>query len=358
MMKIVLTGGGTGGHVYPALAVAEQILDEIDAKIFYYGTEHGPERAIAEQNNYVYRAIPASQVRGKSPKRIITGLWNLWRGTQEAQKNFKKDLPDVVFATGGYVAAPVGRAAKICGIPLIVFQPDIYPGWAIKFLTRYATSIACTSEKSLEYLPTFKTKVTGYPIRKQFFEATKNKGKSNFTLIESLPTLLVFGGSLGSHSINATISKSLHQLLGNMQIIHITGTTDFEKISILRKKLSPIEQSRYHIVGYTNDIANAMAASDLTVTRAGASILGELPASGLPAVIVPGNFSDQLNNANLLVEKSAAAMISENELDNLPNLVNEILSNPERQQYMANNMHNLHMPNATAKIIKMLMEVA
>jgi len=358
MIKIVLTGGGTGGHVYPALAVAEQILDEIDAEIFYYGTEHGPERAIAEQNNYIYRSIPASQVRGKSPIRVITGLWNLWRGTQEAQKNFRKDRPNVVLATGGYVAAPVGRAAKICGIPLIVFQPDIYPGWAIKFLTRYATSIACTSEKSLKYLPAHKAKVTGYPIRKQFLDATANRGKSNFALTENLPTLLVFGGSLGSHSINMTISKALPHLLHNMQIIHITGISDFERIIHLKNKLPPLEQSRYHVVEYTDDIANAMAASSLTITRAGASILGELPASALPAIIVPGSFSDQQNNANLLVEKNAAVMISENELDDLASLVTKILSNPERRQYMANNMQNLHKPNATSEIIKMLLEVS
>ena len=174
MIKIVLTGGGTGGHVYPALAVAEQIMENFDAEIFYYGTKHGPERTIAEQNNFTYRAISASQVRGKSPIRLATGLFNLWRGTKEAQKKFRKDQPNVVFATGGYVAAPIGRAAKICGIPLIVFQPDIYPGWAVKFLTRYATSIACSSDKSLDYLPPLKTKVTGYPIRKQFLEATPN----------------------------------------------------------------------------------------------------------------------------------------------------------------------------------------
>lgn len=357
MIKIVLTGGGTGGHVYPALAVAEQILAKFDAEIFYYGTEYGPERAIAEQNGFTYRTIPASQVRGKSPIRIITGLFNLWRGTRKAQKNLKKDQPNVVFATGGYVAAPVGRAAKNCKIPLIVFQPDIYPGWAIKFLTRYATSIACTSEKSLKYLPVHKAKVTGYPIRKQFLEATETKGKTNFALIDNLPTLLVSGGSLGSHSINEIISKSLSQLLLNMQIIHITGASDFRKISIHKSKLSPIEQHRYHVLEYTNDIANAMAASQLTITRAGASILGELPSLGLPAIVIPGNFSDQLNNANLLGEKNAASIISENELHNLPSLIIEILSNSERQQSMANNMKNLYTPNATDKIIKLLMEV-
>ena len=139
-------------HAYPAIAVAERLRAIEGMELVYYGTEKGPERAVADAARIPYRAVPASQVRGRSPLRLATGLARLWQGTRVAAQWLAEDRPAAVFATGGYAAAPVGRAARQAGIPLVVFLPDVHPGWAVRFLARYATTVACSVEGSLAAL--------------------------------------------------------------------------------------------------------------------------------------------------------------------------------------------------------------
>ncbi len=360
-MKFGLAGGGTGGHAYPAIAVAEVLRAGAPAnntEVVYYGTLNGPERRAATDASIPYRVVPASQVRGRSPIRVSTGLWRLWRGSRIAAQLLREDRPDAVFATGGYAAAPLGRACRSEGVPLVVFLPDAYPGWAVRFLARYATKVACAVEAAVEHLPAEKTVVTGYPVRRQFVEATREEGLKRFGLDPALPTVLVAGGSLGAHTINLSIAESLRTLLDRVQLLHISGRDEEHWLAREREKLPDWLRARYHLIPYTEEMAYAMAASDLAVTRAGASTLGELPMAGLPAILIPGGFSDQHLNADYLADRGAAVTLPHAEVERLGTLIFELLDAHSRREAMATAMRALARPDATERLAGLLREVA
>jgi UDP-N-acetylglucosamine--N-acetylmuramyl-(pentapeptide) pyrophosphoryl-undecaprenol N-acetylglucosamine transferase len=357
-MKFVFAGGGTGGHVYPAVAVAERLREVEGVTLVYYGTERGPEHAVADHEGYEFRAIPAAQVRVRSPWRLARGLFRLWQGTRIAGEWLDRDRPSAVFATGGYAAAPVGRAAKQRKIPLIVFLPDAHPGWAVRFLARYATTVACAVDAAVPRLPKGKTVVTGYPVRRQFLEATRAEGIEKFGLDPNLPTVLVAGGSLGAHSINLIVARSLRQWLDGAQVIHICGRDEEHWLSKERDRLPEWQQRRYHLHAYTEEMAYAMAASDLAVTRAGASTLGELPVMGLPAIVIPGAFSDQQVNADYLARTGAAIHLPADRIEEIETLVGELLEDTPRRTAMAEAMRGLAHPEAAERLAQMVREVA
>ncbi|GMU40017.1 MAG: UDP-N-acetylglucosamine--N-acetylmuramyl-(pentapeptide) pyrophosphoryl-undecaprenol N-acetylglucosamine transferase [Chloroflexota bacterium] len=357
-MKYALAGGGTGGHVYPAVAVAERLREVEGVTLVYYGTERGPEHTVAEREGFEFRAIPASQVRVRSPLRLARGLFRLWQGTRAAGAWLDRDRPAAVFATGGYAAAPVGRAAKQRKIPLIVFLPDAHPGWAVRFLARYATTVACAVDAAVPSLPAGRTVVTGYPVRRQFLEATRAEGVAKFGLDPALPTVLVAGGSLGAHSINLVVARSLPRWLEVAQVIHVSGRDEEHWLAKERERLPEHLRARYHLHAYTEEMAYAMAASDLAVTRAGASTLGELPVMGLPAIVIPGGFSDQQVNANYLARTGAAIHLPSDRLDEIETLVSDLLVDGTRRGTMADAMRALAHPEAAERLAQMVREVA
>lgn len=357
-MKFALAGGGTGGHAYPALTVGRQLREQRDTELVYYGTREGPERDLAEEQEIVYRVIPATQLRGRSPMRIMSGVWNLWRGSRTARRFLNNDRPDAVFATGGYASAPIGRAARQLRIPLVVFLPDVKPGWAVRLLQRYASTIVCSVDGSLPYLPASKTIVTGYPVRNQFLNATRKEGIQRFGLDASLQTLLIAGGSLGSHQINMVIRDEFSRLLTRLQIIHISGRDEFDWLSRERAQLPEWQQKRYSLHPYTNDMALAMAAADLAVTRAGASTLGELPVMGLPAILIPGEFSDQSANAQYLENCGATSTITRASIDSLADEVLALLDDDHRLRSMSFAMRQLDPHDAAARIASLLRRTA
>ena len=357
-MKFALAGGGTGGHAYPALAVAERLRERVDTELVYYGTERGPERALAEEQEIDYRVVPAAQLRGRSPVRIARGFRSLWRGSRTARTWMREDRPDAVFATGGYGAAPIGRAARQQRIPLIVFLPDVKPGWAVRLLQRYASTVACSVDGSLPYLRPSKAIVTGYPVRRQFLEATREEGIRRFGLDAAVQTLLIAGGSLGAHQINLVISKELPRLLPRMQIIHVSGRDEFDWLERERARLPDWQRDRYHLHAYTEEMAYAMAAADLAVMRAGASTLGELPAMGLPAILIPGGFSDQSVNASYLEDRGAAQTRTSASIDDLVDEVVALLDDDERREAMAAAMRALCQDDAAVRIASLLREAA
>ncbi len=212
-MRFALAGGGTGGHAYPSITVGEELRAQGEADLVYYGTERGPEHTLAEDASIRFRGIPASQVRG-GPKRMLTGGLNLLRGKRRRRRVLprgparRRSSPP-----GGYAAAPVGWAAHQQRVPMLLFLPDVYPGWAVRFLDRYATTVACSVAAATKSLPAHKTVVTGYPVRPQFHEATREAGIERFGLDPDWPTLLVTGGSLGARSINQAIARALERIL-------------------------------------------------------------------------------------------------------------------------------------------------
>jgi UDP-N-acetylglucosamine--N-acetylmuramyl-(pentapeptide) pyrophosphoryl-undecaprenol N-acetylglucosamine transferase len=228
----------------------------------------------------------------------------------------------------------------------------------VRFLGRHATKVACTVDASLASLPSGKGVVTGYPVRAQFAQATRAEGIARFGLDPALRTLLVTGGSLGAHRINAAIAEALPRLLVQAQVLHVTGREDGEWLTEQRELLPPDLRSRYHVYPYTEDMAYAMAASDLAVTRAGASTLGELPIMGLPAIVIPGAFSDQQVNAQYLVQRGAAVMLGSDELVRLEGEVLRLLNDDTTRDAMAAAMRALARPDAAERLATLMQEIA
>jgi UDP-N-acetylglucosamine--N-acetylmuramyl-(pentapeptide) pyrophosphoryl-undecaprenol N-acetylglucosamine transferase len=356
-MKFALAGGGTGGHAYPAIAVAERLRESFDTDLVFYGTEHGPERALAEDAGILFRSIPASQVRGRSPWRLTSGVFNLMRGEIRARHDLKRERPDAVFATGGYASAPIGQGAHAARVPMLLFLPDVKPGWAVRYMQRHATTVACSVDASLAYLPARKTVVTGYPVRRQFAEATREDGAKHFGLDPLVRTVLVTGGSQGAHHINRAISAALPRLLDRAQVLHICGRDEVSWLNREREELPQWQRDRYLLVSYTKEMALAMAAADLAVTRAGASTLGELPAANLPAVIVPLQLSDQAVNARYLADQGAATIVNSDDVGQLVDTVLAILESDEQLSSMRTAMTALNQPDAAGRLAALLREM-
>lgn len=357
-MKFALAGGGTGGHAYPAFAVAERLSERVGTELVYYGSERGPERDLAGDRGLPYRAVSASQLRGRSPWRVLRGTLNLLRGGRQARRLLAADRPDALFATGGYASAPIGRAARASRIPMLLFLPDVKPGWAVRFMQRYATIVACSVEASLRYLPPRRTVVTGYPVRKQFGEISREGGAERFGLDPAVHTVLVTGGSQGAHQINRAIAQALRPLLERAQLIHICGRDEERWLRDERERLPAWQQDRYQLLAYTEEMAAAMAAADLAVTRAGASVLGELPAAGLPAIVIPLGLADQHHNAQYLAEQGAAFVLPSTGIDRLHETLLDLLSDDRRRAEMAAAARRLARPDAAERLATMLREMA
>jgi UDP-N-acetylglucosamine--N-acetylmuramyl-(pentapeptide) pyrophosphoryl-undecaprenol N-acetylglucosamine transferase len=260
--------------------------------------------------------------------------------------------PDVLFFTGGYVGAPVAIAGR--GIPAAVYIPDIEPGLALRFLGRRARVIALTAEEARRYAPRRRTVVTGYPTRPDLVPMGQEEARRRMGLGPSAPVLLVTGGSRGARSINRALWDSLPGLLEKTQVVHVTGELDWPEVDRRIAELPAVLSARYHAHAYLHEeMGAALAAADLAVTRAGASVLGELPLFGLPAILVPypHAWRYQKVNADYLAGRGAAVVLRDEDLPTkLRATVLELLDDPSRRQTMAEASRRLARPEAAREI--------
>lgn len=266
-----------------------------------------------------------------------------------------------MLATGGYASVPTALAARWQRVPLIVYLPDVKPGWAVRLLARLAQKIAVTCPPSLRYFPSSKAIVTGYPIRQEFFQANREDGRRRLGLDPQAPTLLVSGATRGAHSLNQSVADSLEPLLRLCQVIHISGRADLPWLHQLRETLPPELQERYHVYDYLyQEMPWALAAADLAVLRAGASVMGELPALGLPAVLVPYPYAGahQRHNAHYLAAAGAAIVLRDNSLHQLLPLLQQLMADEEQLRCMAQASRRLVQPDAARNIARLLIEAA
>jgi len=362
-LRLALSGGGTAGHVYPCLAVAAALRQRLAQRdeplaLLYLGVRGRVDEQVLAGESIDFRAVRASALRVRSPLRFAKGLVDLALGAVQARGHLRRFHPQAVFATGGYAAAPVALAARSLKHPLLVYLPDVRPGWAVRMMARLATRVAATTEDSLSYLPKGKASVSGYPVRSGFLEATKEEARRRLGLDATAKTLLVSGGSLGAHSLNQLVADNLPVLLDLCQIIHLSGAADFDGLHRHSDALPEVARRRYHLHAYLPDMPSAVAAADLAFMRAGASTLGELPLAGLPAVLVPGEFSDQAANASFLADHGAATILPESRLAEAVPLIRALLQDEARLSAMSQAMRSLAHPNAADRIAEMLMEIA
>jgi len=361
-VNVIFAGGGTGGHVYPGLSVAQALRAlRPGVRLLYAGTGTAEEARIVRAAGLRYTGIRAAGVRARSPLRAVRGLLTITTGVLQGLRLIGRFRPRAVFATGGYGSVPIALAATVRRVPLILFLPDVYPGWAVRLTSRLALRLATTSEAALEFLPLGKTAVTGYPVREEFFEVDRPHARERTGLPPRVPVLLVTGGSSGSLALNSAFAHHLPQFTTLAHVVHLTGRQDEERMRAYRMRLTEQQRDRYHVHAYYDNMPALMASADLAITRAGASTLGELPAVGLPAVMVPLQqvSSDQIRNARFLESQGAAVTIESEEAPaRLYAAVQTILTDPERLAAMRRAMTALARPNAARDIARLIIDAA
>ena len=331
-----------------------------NAETLWVGGEGGMEEDLVKRAGIPFRSVPAAGVHGVGLRALPGNLAKLTRGVLESRRILKDFKPDVLFFTGGYVAAPMALAGR--DLPIVLYVPDIEPGLALKFLSYFADVITVTAPDSKKYFSHPERIIhTGYPLRSGLLNWSREKAVTHFGLDASLPTLLVTGGSKGARSIKMAVTGQRNDLLEMAQIIHLTGTLDIETVQAAAEKLPAEKKSRYHVMPYLHEMGAALAAADLVVSRAGASSIGEYPFFGLPAVLTPYPYAwrYQKVNADYLAERNAAVILPDELLqDTLSTVIKDLLSNGNKQDAMKTAMKNLAQPHAAEDIAGQLVKLA
>jgi UDP-N-acetylglucosamine--N-acetylmuramyl-(pentapeptide) pyrophosphoryl-undecaprenol N-acetylglucosamine transferase len=313
-----------------------------------------------------FTTIPAAGLHGVGLRALPRNLLQLGRGTMAARGRLAEFKPDVMLFTGGYLAAPVALVGR--RIPSLLYVPDIEPGLALKFLARFATCVALTTEESRDYFPARTRKVvTGYPTRAEFERWDRAAGRDFFDLDNDTPVALVFGGSQGARSINNALLDCLPGLLTRtdagrqLHIVHISGRRDWDAVQARRDSLPAELLPRYRAYAYLHEMGAALACADLVISRAGASCLGEYPQFGLPAVLTPypHAWRYQRVNAEYLSDRGAAVIVADEALsEDLQPTIESLFKNREQLAAMRSAMTALHTPGAAGRLAVLLQELA
>lgn len=329
-------------------------------EVLWVGGEGGMEARLVERAGIPFKAIPAAGVHGVGLNRLPGNLSAILRGIRASESILSDFKPDVLFFTGGYVAVPVALAGR--GIASLLFVPDVEPGLALKMLSYFAKRITVSTEESRQFFPkTAQVHVTGYPVRPELTFWRKTIGRQRLGIGGEKPVLLVVGGSKGARSINMAVLACLESLLELVEIIHLTGELDWPAVEAAREGLPAEKAQRYHAYPYLHDeMGAALAAADLAVSRAGASVLGEFPFFGLPAILVPYPYAwrYQKVNADMLTRQGAALMIEDAKLKSgLTLTVEKLLETPEKLDAMRAAMTSLRVSDAAQNIARHLIEL-
>jgi UDP-N-acetylglucosamine--N-acetylmuramyl-(pentapeptide) pyrophosphoryl-undecaprenol N-acetylglucosamine transferase len=354
MIKVIFAGGKTGGHIFPAIAMATEFKKRFSrSQISFVGTRQGLEKKIVPQYGF---ELFFTQVRGLSRKSYLSNLfWGFYllRGLFQSLKILKEKRPHLVVGTGGYVSFPVVMLASLMHIPTIIQEQNSYPGISTRFLARFADRVCLSYPESTSYFPaSSKFMVIGNPVREDIIGADRKKSLQEFSLDPDKKTLFVFGGSQGSHAINRALLNCLGLLDSDWQILWQTGEGDYAEVS--RKVGAGKIKCMIH--PFVQDMKSAYAAADLVISRAGALTLAEITACGKPAILIPYPFAaadHQRHNAQALKKAGAASVIPEKDLT--PNRLSEeiytLLSDQTRLTGMAAKSRKLGKPDANSHLV-------
>jgi UDP-N-acetylglucosamine--N-acetylmuramyl-(pentapeptide) pyrophosphoryl-undecaprenol N-acetylglucosamine transferase len=363
-MRVVFCGGGTGGHVYPALTVAAALKRVVDGplELLYIGVRGKIDRELVTREGIPFASVTAGPLRTPTPFGTVAGGFKLLAGIAQSYRLLRRFCPDVVFATGGYGSVGVGLAARLRKLPLLLFEPGPEAGLAVRLLAKYADRIAVTIPPALALMPAARTTMPGYPVRPSFFDRDRAAARARFGLDPSLPVLLVSGASSGSTMLNDAAIELAPSYLRKGQLLHLTGANDDARVQSVRATFPETQAFRWHSRAYLHgdEMADALAAADLAIMRAGASTLGELPAARLPAILVPGEYEGwaQTPNAAYMEQEGAAVLLPQSRLRELPSLVDALLSDPPRLEAMRDKLAALSRPNAAEDLVNLVIEMA
>lgn len=280
----------------------------------FVGNQNGMEAALVQRDDIPFAGITAGAMHGVGVLRTLGGAWRTLRGVAQAWGLIGRWRPQAVLLTGGFVGVPVSIAAWLRRVPTLVFLPDIEPGLALKVMARLAWRVAATTPQSASFIDARKLVVTGYPLRNAFITAERERSRTALGLPLDEKVVLVFGGSKGARSINRAVLAELPRLLAGAIVVHVSGQGEWAEVEAAREALPAALKARYRAFAYLHDeMVDALAAADLAVCRSGASSLGELPALGVPAVLIPypHAWRYQRVNASYLAESGAAVMLED-----------------------------------------------
>lgn len=373
-----LSGGGTGGHVYPSLAVAAALANAPNSpRVAYVGSPDGMEGDLVRRESTLpFYAVDAAAVRGRGPRALMTNLVRLCRGVIQAMTLIRRERPAAIFGTGGYVCVPLFVAAWLLRVPRAIYLPDVVPGLAVRFLARLSTLVVTTIADAAPflhlaphtpaaYLPGRRQLVVaGYPVRPALSTTNRVTARALFGISDETPVLLVYGGSRGARSINVAVRDALAAVLPHMHIIHVCGREGDEPVlRAAALHCSPADASRYHLYPYLAadgplTMSAAFAAADVTICRSGASVLGELPIAGLPAILVPYPYVHQDENADYLVRHGAAIKIADARVaTDLSAAVLTLVGDHTTLAHMRAQMRTLAQPEAAQTIARLLQTI-
>ncbi|MFE1930016.1 glycosyltransferase [Streptomyces sp. NPDC059474] len=378
--RLIVTGGGTGGHTYPALTVVRTLQGRLAADgraldVLWIGTPDGLEARVAPAEGIAFTTVATGKIRrSANPLKMVSpaNIKDMARvplGVAQARKAISGFRPDVVLATGGYVTVPAGLAARLCKRPLVLHEQTVRLGLANRKLAGSAARIAVSSESTLPLLPEAVRStavVTGNPVRPEVLSGHADKAVAALGLTgfdRRLPTLYVTGGAQGAQQINDVIRDALPWLLERANVVHQCGPTNVEALRAGAAALPPELAGRYYLTGFVGpELPDVLALADIVVSRSGAGTLAELTALGKPAVFVPlasaaGN--EQAHNARHLEDAGAAvALTGEVTADRLQNALGPLLSDPARRAGMAETARKHGRPDAADRLVDVLLSAA
>ncbi len=370
-MKVIIAGGGTGGHLYPGIAVAEEFEKrkagdrEINKnEIVFVGTEYGLEARVIPKEGYPIRFLRAQGFVGKSFLKRINALFSLFLSIMDSVRIIRDVKPDIVIGVGGYASVGMVLSAYLKGIPTIILEQNSVPGLANRILGKFADAIAVTYEESINFFPTFRTFLTGNPVRKKMISIDANTYSSAYSLFpveKDRFTVFIFGGSLGASSINKKTEEALNYLLDlkqDIQFIHQTGQKDYELVKNAYRSTG----FNAVVAPFIYQMAEAYSISDIVVCRAGATTLSEITAMGKASILIPYPYAasdHQQKNAAKLEEIGASILISEKELNGmiLADAIRELFNNKELRQEMQRAASSFSRAEASETIVDLAMSL-
>lgn len=368
MKRVILSGGGTGGHIYPAITIAREIARIEETEILFVGTPNGMEADIIPGEGYQFASLPASGLKRRLTPENIKILLKTAESLWKARRILSKFKPDVVIGTGGYVCGPILMAAALSGVPTMIQEQNVIPGITNKILSRVVDKIALGYEEAKDRFPRpDKCVFTGNPIRREILSAKRAESRKKLGIPADAFMVLTAGGSRGARTINrAMVGVHKHfQEEDGIALYHVTGTNEFENV---KKELGDVtEDGRFgkgsRIISYQKDMPTALAAADLVIYRAGAIGLAELAARGIPSILIPYPYAaedHQTYNARVFVAGGASKMIVDKYLtaEELIQDISSLRADPELLDSMAASSKNLGKIHAGADIARMALALA
>ncbi|MDN3014846.1 undecaprenyldiphospho-muramoylpentapeptide beta-N-acetylglucosaminyltransferase [Paenibacillus sp. BSR1-1] len=358
-MKIVVSGGGTGGHIYPALALIREIQKENkQAEFLYIGTNNGLESKIVPRENIAFKSIHITGFKRKLSFENVKTVIRFLKGVQDSKKILKEFKPDIVIGTGGYVCGPVVYAASKLRIPTIIHEQNSVPGLTNKFLSRYVNKVAICFDEAKEFFPKEKVVFTGNPRASEVIGKDGIKGRLSAGLSTTKPAVLIFGGSRGARPINEAVIKSLSDFAEKpYQILYVTGDVHFEDV---KKEVELVGNPQNVVIKpFIHNMPEVLAGIDLVVSRAGATSLAEITSLGIPSILIPSPYvtnNHQEKNARALSDHGAAQLLLEKELNSksLIGHIDRILLNNENLKEMKLKAKKLGVPDSAGRLYQVM----